>query len=189
MFITFLKVNDFTRSSKNEYIRRYENVARVTSSSRIGKLTIWKSKQWKVNRYNYLTPSVQHTHQSERRTYLKQQHHNQNTTSRTPKGQFLFQTIGQTAIQNKIFTRTYMQRHTMAEIVNHSRSTALERSVKTLLGSLNRFYVATSLALSSAVVYTDTKEGNDQESIQLSNIFRQRHQRERRTHLKQRHHN
>ena len=38
----------------------------------------------------------------------------------------------------------------MTEIVNHSRSTALERSVKSLLGcvgGLNRFYVATTLAL------------------------------------------
>ena len=33
------------------------------------------------------------------------------------------------------------------------------------------------------------KEGSDQESIQLPNNFRQRHQRERMTHLKQRHHN
>ena len=59
-----------------------------------------------------------------------------------------------------------MQRHTMAEIVNNKRSTALERSVKTLFvcvcvwwgggggGGLNRFYVATTLTLSSAVVYT-----------------------------------
>ena len=54
-----------------------------------------------------------------------------------------------------------MQRHTMIEIVNHSRSTVLERSVKILMGGgggggggLNRFYVATVLALSSAVVYT-----------------------------------
>ena len=63
-----------------------------------------------------------------------------------------------------------MQRHTMTEILNHSRSIALERPIKTLLGvrggggggggggagegGLNRFYVATTLALSSAVVYT-----------------------------------
>ena len=51
-----------------------------------------------------------------------------------------------------------MKRHTMIEIVNHSRSTALERSVKSLrggvggveggaMGGLNRFYVATTLAL------------------------------------------
>ena len=33
------------------------------------------------------------------------------------------------------------------------------------------------------------KKGNDQKSIQLNNTFRQRHQRERRTHLKQQHHN
>ena len=40
------------------------------------------------------------------------------------------------------------------KIVNHSKSTALERSVKTLLGVLNRFYVPITLALSSDVVYT-----------------------------------
>ena len=58
-----------------------------------------------------------------------------------------------------------MQRHTMTEVVNHSRSTALERSVKILLGvgwvggeggegGLNRFYLATPLAPSFALVYT-----------------------------------
>ena len=31
----------------------------------------------------------------------------------------------QTAIQNKIIPKTYMQRHSMTDIVNHSRSTAL----------------------------------------------------------------
>ena len=101
------------------------------------------------NRYNYLTPSVPR-HQRERRTHLKQRRHNQNSTSRKPKGQFLSQKIGQTTIQNKTFTRRYMQRHTMTEIVNHSRSIALESSVKTL----NRCYMATTLALTSAVVYT-----------------------------------
>ena len=58
-----------------------------------------------------------------------------------------------------------MQRHTVTEIVNHSRSTALKWSVKIYWvgggrgswvggGLLNRFYVATILALSSALVYT-----------------------------------
>ena len=43
----------------------------------------------------------------------------------------------------------------MTEIVNHSRSTALERSVKILLWGLNRFYIwATTFAFSSAVVCT-----------------------------------
>ena len=43
-----------------------------------------------------------------------------------PKGQFLSQI--------KEITRTYMQRHTMTEMVNHSRSTALELSVENLTG-------------------------------------------------------
>ena len=97
-------------------------------------------------------------HERERRTHLKQGHHNHNTTSRKPKEQFPFPHIGQTAIENENFTRTCMQRQTMIEIVNHSRSTALERSVRILLGEggggLNRFYVAITLALRSAVVYT-----------------------------------
>ena len=37
--------------------------------------------------------------------------------------------------------------------------------------------------------YINRNEGNDQESIQLPNTFRQRQQRERRTHLEQRHYN
>ena len=98
----------------------------------------------------------------QRRTHLKQRHYNQNTTNRMPKGPFLSQTSGQTAIKNKKkISKTYMERHTMTEIVNHSRSTTLERSVKTLLGGVggrgggfNRFYMATTLALNSAVVYT-----------------------------------
>ena len=81
------------------------------------------------NRYNYLTPSVPRL-QRETRAHLKQRHHNKNTTSRKPKGQFL----SQTTIKNKNFSRTYMQRQTMTEIVNHSRNTAPERSVKLLLG-------------------------------------------------------
>ena len=85
------------------------------------------------NRYNYQTPSVQETKGKEKATVPQS---NQNTTSRKPKGQFLSEIIGQTAIQNKNFTRTYMQRHTATEKVNHSRSTASERSVKTLLGGV-----------------------------------------------------
>ena len=45
-----------------------------------------------------------------------------------------FPNIGQPAVQNKSLNRTYMQRHTMTETVNHRRSTALERSVKYYLG-------------------------------------------------------
>ena len=63
-------------------------------------------------------------HQTERRTHLKQRHHNQNSTSRNPKGQFLSQFAKRLSKIKKI-TRTYIQRHIMKEIVNHSRSTAL----------------------------------------------------------------
>ena len=55
-------------------------------------------------------------HQRERMTHLKYWHHNQNTTNRKRKGKFLPK-ICQTAIQNKNDTKTYMQRHTMAELV------------------------------------------------------------------------
>ena len=75
-----------------------------------------------------------------------------------------------------------MQRNTMTEIVNHSRNTAWERSVKILLGSLNRFFVVTTLALSSAVVYTRhlfspcerfrTPQCNISENIKIKQIRR-----------------
>ena len=98
-------------------------------------------------------------HKRDGKTHLKQWHHNQNTTSRAAKRTVSFPKISQTAFQNNNFSRAYIQNHTMTETVNHSRVTALERSVEILLGGgggggLNRFYVATTLALCSAVVYT-----------------------------------
>ena len=86
-------------------------------------------------------------------THAPQLKHYKQTAKRTVS----FPKIGQTVIKNENkITRTYMWRHTMTEIVNHSnsRSTALEQLINILLGDLNRFYVATSLALSSAVVDT-----------------------------------
>ena len=47
-----------------------------------------------------------------------------------------------------------MQGHAIKEIVNHSRSTILERSGKYYRGREWGAYEATTLALSSAVVYT-----------------------------------
>ena len=41
----------------------------------------------------------------------------------------------------------------------------------------------------SSLLSITRKEGNDQESIQLPNTFDPRPRKERRTHLKQRHHN
>ena len=94
-------------------------------------------------------------HQRERRTHLKQRHHNQNTTNRMPKGPFLSQTSGHTAIKNEnknqqdIHAKTYNDRNSKPK-----QKHRLGTSVKTLLGGFNRFYVATILALSSTVVYT-----------------------------------
>ena len=103
-----------------------------------------------------LTNTFRPRHQGKGRTHIKQRGHNQNTTSRRPKGQFLSPKIGQTAIQNKKFTRTYMQGHSMTGIVNHNRSKHLLGTVnKNITAGLNRFYVATTLAFSSAaLVYT-----------------------------------
>ena len=63
-------------------------------------------------------------HQREGRKAAQSKHYKQKAkrTVFSPK-------ISQTAIQNKKFTRKYMQNHTMTEIVNHSRSTAVEWSV------------------------------------------------------------
>ena len=126
-------------------------------------------------------------HQRERRTHLKQRHYNQNTTKQKAKSSF--PKIGRTAaIQKKKITRTFMQRHTMTEIVIHSRNIILERSVKFywLGGGSGRgwgwgggggeealfdFYVATILALSSPPVeYTrqlfSPREGFSNSSVQ-----------------------
>ena len=120
-------------------------------------------------------------HQRGRRTHIKKWHHNQNTTSRKLKGQVLPKKWPN-GYQNKKFTKTYMQRHTLTDIVNHSKSTALEQSVKVLLGGLNWFYMATNLALIPAVVYTRllfnlrkcflTHQCNISENIKIKQIQR-----------------
>ena len=80
-------------------------------------------------------PNTFHTrHQRERRTHLKTQSNGttiKTQQSESQKDSCFLKTNDQTAIQNKTFTRTYMQRHTMTEIVNHMRSATLELSVKT----------------------------------------------------------
>ena len=54
--------------------------------------------------------------------------------------------------KQKDVSDTHIQRQTITKI-NHDRRTALERSVKSIsMGGLNRFYVATILAFTSAVV-------------------------------------
>ena len=54
--------------------------------------------------------------------------------------------------KQKYVSDTHIQRRTITKI-NHDRRTALARSVKSIsLGGLNRFYVVTILALTSAAV-------------------------------------
>ena len=63
--------------------------------------------------------------------------------------------------KQKDISDTHIQRRTITKI-NHDRRTALEQSVKSISlgkgwgggGGLNRFYVATILALTSAAVWT-----------------------------------
>ena len=99
------------------------------------------------NRYYYLTPSIQDTKGKEGHTKRN------GTTIKTLQAENQkdsFFLIGQPVILNTNLTRTYMQRHTMTEIVNHSLGTVS----KNLTEGLNRFNAATTLALRSAVVYT-----------------------------------
>ena len=91
------------------------------------------------NRYNYITPSVPR-HQRERKSHLKvtapqSRHYNQKA-----KRIVSSQNMAKRLSKIKTFTKTYMQRHKLTDIRNHSSSTALERSVK--WGDLNRFYLA-----------------------------------------------
>ena len=99
------------------------------------------------NQYNYLKPFVQKGKKDALKATTLQSKHYKQKAKRTVSPQ--------NNGQNKKFIRLYIQRHTMTEIVNQSRSTALERSVKTLLGGFNLFYMTITLALlSSAMVYT-----------------------------------
>ena len=93
-----------------------------------------------------------------------------------------FPKFGQTAIQSENFTRTYMQRHTTTEIVYHSRSIALERSVIFFTGGLISILGGYNPHLCSAVVYTrhllSTRKGflthqcNISENIKIKRIQR-----------------
>ena len=94
-------------------------------------------------------------HQRERETHLKQQYHNQNTTNRMPKGPFLSQTSGQTAIKNNksrqdIHAKTYNDRNSKPQQKHRLRTV----SKNFTWWGFNRFYVTTTLALSPAVLYT-----------------------------------
>ena len=110
------------------------------------------------NRYNYLKLPIQTAKGKEGRFYSN------GTTIKTVQTESqkdsFFPRNWPNSYPKYKFTRTYMQRHTMTEIVNHNRSNALKRSVETLWRwwwwwwGFNRFYVATTLALSSALVNT-----------------------------------
>ena len=118
------------------------------------------------NRYSYLTSSVQDT-KREGRSHLKQRH----TIKHYKQKDSFFPKIWPNGYQKHFFQNmhamTYNDRDT--ENVIHSRSTALQRSVKLLLGVcvcvrgggggggrgrgvegnvLNRFYMATTLLIS-----------------------------------------
>ena len=85
-------------------------------------LSLFKQKRKIMigKRYNYITPSDTKGKEGRLKSH--------GTTIKTLQAESLkdiyhFPKIGQTAIQNKKLTRPYMQRHTMTEIANHSRST------------------------------------------------------------------
>ena len=94
-------------------------------------------------------------HQRERRMHLKQRHHNQNTTSRKPNGQFLSQKLDKRLSKIKIITRTHVKAYNDRNSKPQQKH-RLGTVSKTLQGvcvcvgggggavCLNRFYVATN---------------------------------------------
>ena len=88
----------------------------------------WKGRQWSgIDTITYHFPS---------KTPKGKKEHLKQCTIKTlqAEGQFFPQRLVRRLSKIKCFTRVYIQTHTMREIVNHSRSTVLERSVKRLLG-------------------------------------------------------
>ena len=117
-------------------------------------------------------------HQMERRTHLKQRQHNQNTTNRKPKGQFLFRKSAKRLSKIRIsHAKTYNDRHSKPQ-QKHRLGTVSNF----FTGGLNRFYVITILALSAAVLYTRhlfspreeflTHQCNISENIKIKRIQR-----------------
>ena len=74
----------------------------------------------------HLPSTFRPRHEKERRTYLKQRTTIKTLQAESQKDSFFQKKKkkknGQPAVKNKNFTRTYMQRHTMTETVNHSRN-------------------------------------------------------------------
>ena len=103
------------------------------------------------NRYNYPTPPIRDIKGKETQT------RNNWTLMETSLAESQTYSYFPTKWPNgypkqKDVSDTHIQRRTKTKI-NHDKRTALEGSVKSIsLGSLNRFYVATILALTSAAV-------------------------------------
>ena len=98
------------------------------------------------NRYNYPTPPIRDSKGKETQTLMETSLAESQTIScfpiKWPNGYPKQKYISDTSIQRRTITK-----------INHDRRTALERSVKSIsLGGLNRFYVATILALTSVAV-------------------------------------
>ena len=110
------------------------------------------------NRYNYLTPSVLR-YQRERRVHLKQRHHNKTLQAESQKGSFvppkkITKRLSKIKIHQDIYANTYNDRYSKQQ-QKHYLGTASKMLLGVcVLGGLNRFYVATTIALSSAFVCT-----------------------------------
>ena len=105
------------------------------------------------NRYNYPTPPIRDIKGKE--TQTRNNWTLMETSLATSQTDSYFPTKWPNGYpKQKDVSYTHIQRRTITKI-NHDRRTALERSVKSIsLGGLNRFYVTTILALTSAAVKT-----------------------------------
>ena len=106
------------------------------------------------NRYNYPNPHPppHQRHQRERNTNTKYLDPNGNITSRSQTDSYFPTKCPNGYPKQKDVSDTHIQRLTITKI-NHDRRAAVERSVKSISQEgLNRFYVATIVALTSAAV-------------------------------------
>ena len=103
------------------------------------------------NRYNYPTPSIRDIKGKE--TQTRNNWNLMETSLAESQTDSYFPTKWPNGYpKQKDVSDTHIQRRTITKI-NYDRRTALERSVKSIsLGALNRFYMATILALTSAAV-------------------------------------
>ena len=145
-----LIITQLCRSSEQICWKHEKKTAHFLRFSQLLQCNIERKAMFR-NRYNYPTPPIRDIKGIETQTRnnwtlmetsLAESQTDSYFPTKWPNGYPKQKDVSDTHIQTRTITK-----------INHDRRTALERSVKSIsLGGLNRFYVATIIALTSAAI-------------------------------------